>query len=289
MTSCILVFEIEAKQYITHLNATLVWNQMKLVLGSIVAVFNFQAFDCVHLCWTGKIFGRVWLSLILEPNQSQSKNCSLIGFDYWTFNWLGRIDGSSKCRTAEHYDMDGHFFLLPLSKSQYMYAPRYHHVQAVRPLQYLFPQFHQKKSSYPWWGEKKNQYFNSYKTLPIGQLIKSYMIDVSSFQTKIQNKPLSLRSANWKAFSSNNKMFDLVRVVTPGITKRNKNWTFWGSPFSITIWLVYVIVRWREQGPSTRKIYFENIILSTRGGYCRPNFFFGKSKEHFLYAVYTKH
>ena len=120
-------------------------------------------------------------------------------------------------------------------------------------------------------------------------LIKSYMIDVSSFQTKIQNKPLSLRSANWKAFSSNNKMFGLVRVVTPGITKRNKNWTFWGSPFSITIWLVYVIVRWREQGPSTRKIYFENIILSIRGGYCRPNFFFGKSKEHFLYAVYTKH
>ena len=49
------------------------------------------------------------------------------------------------------------------------------------------------------------------------------MIDVSSFQTKIQNKPLSLRSKDWKAFSSNNKTFDLVRVVTPGITKRNKN------------------------------------------------------------------
>ena len=110
-------------------------------------------------------------------------------------------------------------------------------------------------------------------------LIKSYMIDVSSFQTKIQNKPLSLRSTDWKAFCSNNKTFDLVRVVTPGIAKRNKNWTFWGSPFSITIWMVYVIVRWREQGPSTRKLYFGNIILSTRGVYCRPNFFLASRKN----------
>ena len=113
-------------------------------------------------------------------------------------------------------------------------------------------------------------------------LIKSYMMDVSSFQTKIHNKPLSLRSTDWKAFSSNNKTFDLVRVVTPGITKRNKNSTFWGSPFSVTIWLVYVIVRWREQGPSTCKIYFENIILSTRGGYCRPIFFFWQVERIFL-------
>ena len=31
VTSCVLVFENEAKQYITHLNVMLVWNQMKLV------------------------------------------------------------------------------------------------------------------------------------------------------------------------------------------------------------------------------------------------------------------
>ena len=36
-------------------------------------------------------------------------------------------------------------------------------------------------------------------------------------------------------------------------TKRNENWTFWGSPFLITIWLVYVIhVWWPDQGPCTQ-------------------------------------
>ena len=46
------------------------------------------------------------------------------------------LDGNSKCRTAEHYDTGRHFFLLQLSKSQYMYTPRYHGVLPVRPLQW---------------------------------------------------------------------------------------------------------------------------------------------------------
>ena len=36
-------------------------------------------------------------------------------------------------------------------------------------------------------------------------------------------------------------------------TKRNENWTFWGSPFPITTWLVYVIVQCPDQGPGTQK------------------------------------
>ena len=36
------------------------------------------------------------------------------------------------------------------------------------------------------------------------------------------------------------------------ITKRKENWTFWGSPFSIIILLVYAIVRWPDQRPSTQ-------------------------------------
>ena len=35
-------------------------------------------------------------------------------------------------------------------------------------------------------------------------------------------------------------------------TKRKEDWTFWGSPFSVTIWLVYVIVCWLDQGPNTQ-------------------------------------
>ena len=45
-------------------------------------------------------------------------------------------------------------------------------------------------------------------------------------------------------------------------TKRNENWTFWGSPYSITIWLVYVIVRWPDQGPSTQNSLWKIIRLS---------------------------
>ena len=54
------------------------------------------------------------------------------------------LDGNSKYRTAEHYNMKWHFFLLPLSKSLYMYTPRYHRVLAVQPIQCLFPQFHRE-------------------------------------------------------------------------------------------------------------------------------------------------
>ena len=42
--------------------------------------------------------------------------------------------------------------------------------------------------------------------------------------------------------------FNLLR------TKRKEKWTFWGSPFSIIIWLVYVIVRWPDQWPSTQNL-----------------------------------
>ena len=72
-------------------------------------------------------------------------------------------------------------------------------------------------------GEKKINTSIHIRLYQLVHLIKSYMVDVSSFQTKIQNKQLSLRSTDWKSFSSNNKTFDLVRVVTPRITKRNKN------------------------------------------------------------------
>ena len=36
--------------------------------------------------------------------------------------------------------------------------------------------------------------------------------------------------------------------------KRKEKWTFWGSPFSNTIWLVYVIFRWPDQCPSTQNL-----------------------------------
>ena len=41
--------------------------------------------------------------------------------------------------------------------------------------------------------------------------------------------------------------------------KGNKNWTFWGPPISITIWLVCIIVRWPDQGPTTQNLLW-NII-----------------------------
>ena len=72
-------------------------------------------------------------------------------------------------------------------------------------------------------GEKKINSSIHIRLDQLVHLIKFYMVDVSSFQTKIQNKQLSLRSTDWKAFSSNIKTFDLVRVVTLRITKRNKN------------------------------------------------------------------
>ena len=54
-------------------------------------------FDClsfrfpnVRLCSISKILGWVRLSSITEPNRSQSKDWSSIGFDYRTFDWLRR-------------------------------------------------------------------------------------------------------------------------------------------------------------------------------------------------------
>ena len=44
-------------------------------------------------------------------------------------------------------------------------------------------------------------------------------------------------------------------------TKRKQTWTFWGSPFSITIWLIYVIVLWQDQRPSTQNLLW-NIIYN---------------------------
>ena len=58
----------------------LVWNQMKLVLCSILAVIYY-----VRLCLIGKIFGWVRLSSSTEPNRSQSNDWKSIGFD-----WLHR-------------------------------------------------------------------------------------------------------------------------------------------------------------------------------------------------------
>ena len=69
-------------------------------------------------------------------------------------------------------------------------------------------------------------------------------------------------------------------------SKRKENWTLWGYPFSIHIWLVYVIVRWPAGTKDlVRKTYF-GIIINNFGfkTTLRANFF-GKSKEHFLYAV----
>ena len=50
-------------------------------------------------------------------------------------------------------------------------------------------------------------------------------------------------SIHWECFTFMN--FNLLRI------KRNENWTFWGSPSSITIWLVYLSSggRTKDQGP----------------------------------------
>ena len=58
-------------------------------------------------------------------------------------------------------------------------------------------------------------------------------------------------------------------------TKRKEDWTFWGSPFSVTIWLPYVIVRWLDQGPNMQYLLW-NINYNFRFKIqpkIRPNFF----------------
>ena len=97
--------------YMTYLNASpFVWKQMKVVLCSIVAcsarscsivhVFDFRTFDCVRL-------QNVLVSSITEPNRSQSKDWSSIGFDYRTFNWLRRkYFNVSDCSTL-FFDLSG--------------------------------------------------------------------------------------------------------------------------------------------------------------------------------------
>ena len=69
--------------------------------------------------------------------------------------------------------------------------------------------------------------------------------------------------------------------------KQKENWPFWVSPFSITIWRVYLLSGGRTKD-LVRKTYFG--ILSTTivlklnlSTEC-----FCKSKKHFLYAMYTK-
>ena len=56
----------------------------------------------------------------------------------------------------------------------------------------------------------------------------------------------------------------LLQFMNPNLlrTKRNENWTFsWGFPYSLTIWLVYVIVWWPDQGPTTQKLLW-NVIYN---------------------------
>ena len=70
-------------------------------------------------------------------------------------------------------------------------------------------------------------------------------------------------------------------------TKWNENWTFWGSPFSITIWQVYT---YRPvAGPRTHYALLWNIIYKF-GFKIQPvdRLLFCKSKEHFLQVMYSK-
>ena len=62
-------------------------------------------------------------------------------------------------------------------------------------------------------------------------------------------------TVEWSSFQFMNLNLVLLR------TKRKENWTFWGSPFSITIWLVYVIVGWPDQRPSTQNLPW-NVIYN---------------------------
>ena len=76
-------------------------------------------------------------------------------------------------------------------------------------------------------------------------------------------------STHWKCFTLL-KMWLKVERSSPQFinldllrTKRNENWTLWGSLFSIPIWLVCVIFRGEYY---LKRLWFQN---ST----CRPNFF----------------
>ena len=66
--------------------------------------------------------------------------------------------------------------------------------------------------------------------------------------------------------------------------KRKEKWTFWGSPFSNTIWLVYVIFRWPDQCPSTQNLLCNTLVLK----FNLSTEFFLQVERTFLYAVYTK-
>ena len=115
------------------------------------------------------------------------------------------LDGNSKCRTAEHYDTGRHFFMLLLSKSQYMYTPRYHRVLAQRPLQCLFPQsFHVMKdftTCYIWWGLTWRKYLKKKK------------------EKKKKTQLLILRSTDWKV------------SYTPHVSRRQMSFYFGGKAY----------------------------------------------------------
>ena len=68
----VLVFEIEANWYTTYLNAT-------PCLKPDETGFMFGCCS-VRFCSIDKILGWVRLSSIIEPNRSQSNDCSLVGF-----------------------------------------------------------------------------------------------------------------------------------------------------------------------------------------------------------------
>ena len=83
--------------YITYLNATPCLKPDEIgFMFDCCSVGRSIMFDClsvrftnVRMCSIGKIFRRVRLSSIPEPNRSQSNDWSSIGFDYRTFDQLG--------------------------------------------------------------------------------------------------------------------------------------------------------------------------------------------------------
>ena len=85
--------------YITYLNATPCLKPDEIgFMFDCCSVGRSIMFDClsvrftnVRMCSIGKIFRRVRLSSIPEPNRSQSNDWSSIGFDYRTFDQLGRL------------------------------------------------------------------------------------------------------------------------------------------------------------------------------------------------------
>ena len=84
--------------YITYLNATPCLKPDEIgFMFDCCSVGRSIMSDCLsvrftngRMCLIGKIFRRVRLSSIPEPNRSQSNDWSLIGFDYLTFDQLGR-------------------------------------------------------------------------------------------------------------------------------------------------------------------------------------------------------